>query len=91
VIPARPSLDSGVSPLQATLEASMLPANRRSRRLPRGRTGVSTSLSERATLLPIAEVAVEGVDVVRGECDRAVDCVRMMKRGIALVWHRHGW
>ena len=50
-IPARPSLDSGVSPRQATLEAPMLPANRR--RWP-------------------------GRRFARGECDRAVDFVRVI-------------
>jgi len=41
---------SGVSPRQATLEAPVLPANRRKRRQPPGRTRDSMPLSEADTL-----------------------------------------
>jgi len=41
---------SGVSPRQATLEAPVLPANRRKRRQPPGRTRDSMPLSEAGTL-----------------------------------------
>jgi hypothetical protein len=43
---------SGVSPRQATFEAPALPANRRSRRPPPGRTRDSTPLSENYTPIP---------------------------------------
>jgi hypothetical protein len=43
---------SGVSPRQATFEAPALPANRRSRRQPPGRTRDSTPLSENYTPIP---------------------------------------
>jgi hypothetical protein len=40
---------SGLLPRKATLEAQVLPANRRQRRLPRSRTRVSTPISENNT------------------------------------------